>query len=187
KPGTIEYYERLKEELQERVAKKVPAVLPEEKYRLYWDNYIMWGWLGPLSRKIAAYGGNMIIGRYPYLMFPHPESLDPENPIYSVADQLMRWMLPQGLPQFARKLLGQFVEDFSLDGLIMLSSPTCRLFDLGQQDIIDEIERKYGIPGIIIEGDMVDPKFYSEAQLDTRLQALFEVIDGRRKMRRVSA
>jgi benzoyl-CoA reductase/2-hydroxyglutaryl-CoA dehydratase subunit BcrC/BadD/HgdB len=51
-------------------------------------------------------------------------------------------------------------------------------------DIIDEIERNYGIPGIVIEADMIDPKFFSEAQIDIRLQALFEMIEARRKRKK---
>ena len=41
-------------------------------------------------------------------------------------------------------------------------------------------EKKYGIPGIIIDADQVDLQFYSDAQLDTRIQALLEMIDARR-------
>ena len=39
-----------------------------------------------------------------------------------------------------------------------------------QSEYLDEAERKLGKPGVIIDCDMVDPAYYSEAQIHTRLQ-----------------
>jgi benzoyl-CoA reductase/2-hydroxyglutaryl-CoA dehydratase subunit BcrC/BadD/HgdB len=47
----------------------------------------------------------------------------------------------------------------------------------------DGITRQLGIPAVSIGGDSCDPRFYSDAQVDTRLQALIETIDARRKSR----
>lgn len=177
KPGTLEYHESLKAELEDRVAKGIAAI-PGEKYRLYWDHIMMWGWLGQLSRKLASYRANIVAARYPYGMHEHAERIDPDRPLWSIADQWAGGVYD--LPEMALPVISKWTEEYRLDGLLMLSSPTCRLFNGGQLDIVDEINRKYGVPGIIFEGDMVDPHFYSEAQLDTRLQALFELIDGSR-------
>jgi benzoyl-CoA reductase/2-hydroxyglutaryl-CoA dehydratase subunit BcrC/BadD/HgdB len=181
-PGTVEYYAALRAELQDRVNQNVPAVLPEEKYRLYYDHYIMWGWLGPLSRKIASYGGNMVVGRYPFGMIPAPQHLDPSDPVHTLAEQLVRWMMSLNAPQAGVKKIMEWVQDYEIDGLVMLSSPTCRMF-VAQPDILDIVERQCGIPGILLEADMIDPKFYNEAQIDTRLQALFEMMESRRRLR----
>jgi len=178
-PGTIEYYQALKEELLRRVEQGISAVLPEERFRLYYDSYIMWGWLGPLTRKVVSFGGNIIAGRYPWMMFPEPEYLNPEDPIHTVAEQLVRWMLRCTIPDYFLTLLDRWLVEYAIDGLIMLSSPTCRLW-LAQHDIIDEVQSRHGIPGVIIEADMIDPKFYNEALLDTRLQALFEMMEARK-------
>jgi len=48
-------------------------------------------------------------------------------------------------------------------------------------DVIDELDKKYGVPGVIIEADMIDPDIVSDSQINTRLQALFETIDSKRK------
>lgn len=182
KPGTVEYYQALKAELEERVANKEGA-LTEEKYRLYWDHFMMWGWLGVLSRKLSSYGATMLAGRYPFMMWPHAESIEPERPVHTIAYQLMRYMVPQGGVDLFHEFVDDSITRFSLDGMIFLSSRTCRAMNMGQQDVIDMMERKYGIPSVLIDADHVDPRFYSEAQMDTRLQALFEMIDGRRRVR----
>ena len=55
------------------------------------------------------------------------------------------------------------------------------MWNLSGSDVIDTLDKKYGVPGVIIEADMIDPEMFSESQIDTRLEALFETIDGRRR------
>lgn len=186
KPETITYYERLKAELAERVANKVPAIIPEEKYRLYWDGWLPWAFLGVFMRRLVPSGAIPICGRYPWEFFPHPEGIEPEpDPVHTYIQQMYTYkLITKSMPDFALPFIGELIEDYSIEGLIMFASKTCRLWNLGQPDMLDEIERRYGIPGVIIEADMVDSRMLSEAQIDTRLQALFEMIDGRRKARR---
>jgi benzoyl-CoA reductase/2-hydroxyglutaryl-CoA dehydratase subunit BcrC/BadD/HgdB len=50
---------------------------------------------------------------------------------------------------------------------------------------MDGVARRLGIPAITIGGDSVDARFYSDAQVDTRLQALLETIEARRKVRQI--
>ena len=47
--------------------------------------------------------------------------------------------------------------------------------------IMDGVARTLGLPAITIGGDTVDGRFYNDAQVDTRVQALLETIDAKRK------
>ena len=184
-PIGITYYEKLLKELQERREKNIPAVAPDgEQYRLYWDGWLPWAFLGKFMRKFIPNGAICLCGRYPWEFFPHPELIDPENPVecwtdlyYGQESHLVYSFSPHGTVD----LIGELIEDYSLDGLVMFSSKTCRAMNIAQLDVVDAIEKKYGVPGVIIEGDMVDPAMISDSQIETRLQALFEMIDGRRK------
>jgi benzoyl-CoA reductase/2-hydroxyglutaryl-CoA dehydratase subunit BcrC/BadD/HgdB len=180
KPGCIEYYEKLKAELEYRVARKIGGI-SEERYRLLWDHIMMWGWLGPLSRKLRSYGANLVVGRYPLGMWWREDLINPEDPLRALADVWTH--APLRDPRRSVKKFEEWVEKFHLDGLVMMTSRSCRLFNGGQLDMLNEIERKCGVPGIVLDADMVDPAFYSEAQIDTRLQALAEMIDGRKRVR----
>ena len=72
--GNRPYYKALLCELKERAEKKIPAILPDgEKYRLYWDGWLPWAFLGMFIRKFVSYGAVPICGRYPWEFFPHPE------------------------------------------------------------------------------------------------------------------
>ena len=86
-PAGIPFYERLLKELQERKEKGIPAIAPDgEKYRLYWDGWIPWAFLGKFIRKLTPYGVLPICGRYPWEFFQNPEKIDPEHPVESFVD-----------------------------------------------------------------------------------------------------
>ena len=184
-PVGIAYYEKLLKELQERKEKGIPAIGPEgEKYRLYWDGWLPWAFLGKFMRKLTPHAAVCLTGRYLWEFFPDPDMIDPEHPVetwinlyYDGKEPLAMEYAPKG----ALHEIGNLIEDYSLDGMIMFSSKTCRLWNISQLDVIDMLEKKYGVPGVIIEGDMIDPSMVSDSQIDTRLEALFELIDARRR------
>ena len=88
-PAGIPYYEKLLKELQERKEKGIFALAPDgEKYRIYWDGWIPWAFLGKFMRKFTPAGAVCLCGRYPWEMFPYPEKLDPDNPVEAAVDWL---------------------------------------------------------------------------------------------------
>lgn len=178
-PESVEYYSRLKAELEERVAKNVGAV-PQERYRLYWEHLPIWYKLGSLSEKLASYGANLIAGGYTHGEFwKNAELIDPDKPLPSLAEQYVRaCQVHTGKHKAA--LIAEMVEEYSLDGLVMHSARTCRLMSIGQYDFIDIMERRFGIPGLMIEADPADPNCYSDAQVDSRLQAFIETLEARK-------
>ena len=184
-PAGITYYEKLLKELQERREKNIPAIAPDgEKYRLYWDSWLPWAFLGKFIRKFTPHGAVCLCGRYPWEFFPHPELIDPEHPVetwtnlyYGDESHLCYNYAPRGTVD----VIGELIEDYSLDGMVMFSSKTCRLWNISQVEVMDALEKKYGIPGVIIEGDMIDSAMISDSQIETRLEALFELIDSRRR------
>jgi benzoyl-CoA reductase/2-hydroxyglutaryl-CoA dehydratase subunit BcrC/BadD/HgdB len=184
-PAGIPYYEKLLKELQDRKEKGIPALAPDgEKYRIYRDGWIPWAFFGKFMRQFTPAGAVCLCGRYPWEMFPYPEKLDPNNPIESAVD----WLYGDGYgmayhmsPKGAIEKIGKLIKEYSIDGMAMLSSKSCRMWNLSNMDVIDELNKKYGVPGVIIEADMIDPDMVSDSQIDTRLQALFETIDSKKK------
>jgi len=183
-PVGVKYYKKLLKELSERKKKGIPAIGPDgEKYRLYWDGWLPWAFLGKFMRKFTPYGAVCLCGKYPWEFFPHPELIDPEHPVETWAD--LYYGQEKGLmynfsPKGTIELIGELIEDYSLDGMVMFSSKTCRVMNLSHHEIIDVLEKKYGVPGVIIEGDMIDSSMISDSQIETRLEALYEMIDSRR-------
>jgi len=185
-PAAITYYEKLKAELEQRAKNGIAAIVPEEKYRIFWDGWLPWGFLGKFSRKLTSKGVIPLVGRYPWEMFPHPETIEPEpDPVKSVVKQIYSngGLARMNMPNMSLPQIQKWIEEYKLDGLVMFSSKTCRMWNLGHPDVINEIERKNGIPGVVIEADMVDSRMFSDAQIDTRLDALVEMMEARKKIR----
>jgi benzoyl-CoA reductase/2-hydroxyglutaryl-CoA dehydratase subunit BcrC/BadD/HgdB len=178
-PAALRYFEQLHAELKDRVARGIGSVEPE-KYRLLYDAaFMMWRWFGPFARKLVQAGACLVTSRYINFLWPYPEDIDPANPLYSFAKGFMRgmnWMTAEE----GERLIAEFIPKYSIDGIFTLNARTCRAAG-GFQDIVKEMDTRFGVPGVIIDADQIDPKFFSEAQLDIRLQALFETIDARRK------
>ena len=170
-------YSELVEEINDRVARGEGSVA-NEKFRIYWDGYTTWALLGTVMRILGPRGGLPIIGRYILGFSGRPELIDPERPIESLAYSEGR--LAGTIPWHASALIKELVKRFSVNGAVMLSFVTCRMWNVGQHDIAEELEREFGIPSLIFECDMVDRAFIDEGRLKTRVEAFLEMIDARR-------
>ena len=75
--------------------------------------------------------------------------------------------------------LGVLGRKYSIDGLVMSETQTCRRINSQTfaVAVADGVARRLGTPAITIGGDSCDSRFYSDAQVDTRLQALLETIE----------
>jgi benzoyl-CoA reductase/2-hydroxyglutaryl-CoA dehydratase subunit BcrC/BadD/HgdB len=183
-PEAVPYYKKLKAELADRADKKEGAILPKEEFRIYWDGWLPWAFLGKFSRKMTSLGIVPLVGRYPWEFFPHPETIEPEpDPVKCFVKQIYSngGLAKTGLPGIALPVIHRWLEEYKIDGAIMYSSKTCRAWNLGHPDFISAIEKKNGIPGVVIDGDMVDSRMISDAQIDTRLEALAEMMAARKK------
>jgi benzoyl-CoA reductase/2-hydroxyglutaryl-CoA dehydratase subunit BcrC/BadD/HgdB len=75
------------------------------------------------------------------------------------------------------------VKDYGVDGIIHHSNRSCKPMDFKQYEIRRRITEETGIPSIIFDGDQTDPRVFSEAQFETRLQALVEIMEENRARR----
>lgn len=178
-PEGREVAQRVREEVMERIKNKESAVIPE-KYRLYWDGIMMWPYLGRLANKCAKLNTNVIWSRYCSLSFwQDPDGIDLDKPFESNALQIVRLHFNRNIDYLVNNIAG-LCERYHIDGLLVHANLTCRTMAGPQLEIMDGVARKLGIPAVYFEGDMADESLISEAQIDTRLQALLETIEARR-------
>jgi benzoyl-CoA reductase subunit B len=182
-PGSKELLNEMKEEVEQRIADGVGSV-PDEKYRLYWDGIMTWPRLGVLGRKFATMSACVVAGAYTHLIFmPRAEMIDPDRPLESIAYNLCDTPLNGDYCQRV-EAIADLCRKYSIDGLVMSETQTCRGINSQTFAVADGVARRLGIPAITIGGDSCDSRFYSDAQVDTRLQALLETIDAGRKTAR---
>ena len=118
-------------------------------------------------------------------MFPRPDLIDPEgDPVRTFVKALYTGtMLGNNMAKPGLSLMDKIVPEYNIDGIIFFTAKSCRIWK-GQMTMLNQMERRYGIPGITLEADMADGKMFSEAQIDTRLNAFFEVLEARKEKRR---
>jgi len=179
-PRSTEFYEKLNEEIGDRLSRSTGSIV-DEKYRLYWDNLPIWFKLGSLSEKLADFGANLIASAYTHYAFRYPsEKIDPEHPLESIAERSLLGIRAMS-SKFRMDMVAKLIEEYSLDGVLAHSARTCRPYDIGQYDIVREMERKMGVPGVIIDGDPTDPDCYSEAETNARLETFFEILETKKR------
>ncbi|MBU2547812.1 MAG: 2-hydroxyacyl-CoA dehydratase family protein [Proteobacteria bacterium] len=181
-PGTVGLLDDMKQEVEQRIAQGVGSV-PNERYRLYWDGIMTWPKLGVLGRKFASLDACVVAGAYTHLLFmPRADLIDPDRPLESIAHNLCGIGINCDFNGQVDHIVN-LCEKFGIDGLVMSETQTCRAFNSHSFAVMDGVGRRLGIPAVTIGGDSCDERFYSDAQTDTRLQALVETIEARRKNR----
>lgn len=170
----IDYYRQLLEEMQSRIQEGIGAV-PEEKYRLLWDNLPIWYRTRWLSDRFAAHGACLVADTYTSAWCGSMQYIDPADFIATMAEGYTRIYLNIGVDQMAEQVLAM-IDKYDVQGMVMHSNRSCKPYSFGQYDIQRIIQERRGIPTLILEADMVDERSFSEAQIDTRIDAFMEML-----------
>ncbi len=174
----IDFYEVLKQELEERVSDSVAAV-PGERYRLLWDNLPIWFKMRDLSEKCVDHKACIVASTY--LNAWATTELDATDPIDGIARAYVSAFVNKSIRHRA-EMMREIVEQYSVDGIIFHSNRSCRPYSLGQYDIKEMLTEWTGVPGILIEADMNDERAYAEGPVFNRLEAFIETLKPKREV-----
>ena len=76
-------------------------------------------------------------------------------------------------------LLEKYIKDYQADGFLINSVKSCNSFSAGQLLILREVEARTGIPGGFVESDLVDPRYFSSANIKNRLESYLQMVAAR--------
>ena len=173
---TVDYYRQLRDEMAERIEKGIAAV-PNEKYRLLWDNLPIWYRTKWLSNKFAEHGACLVGDTYTSAWSGMAPYMDENRFLES-----MSWAYTQVYINVSVDImfetLKQLITKYDVDGLVMHSNRSCKPYSLGQYDLQKMAMRKLDLPTLMIEADMVDERSFSESQIETRIDAFMETLKG---------
>jgi benzoyl-CoA reductase/2-hydroxyglutaryl-CoA dehydratase subunit BcrC/BadD/HgdB len=77
------------------------------------------------------------------------------------------------------KLCG-LISLYQADGLVIHSNRSCKPDALGALDLQRAVERRCGIPVLILEGDHTDSRAVSDAAVQTRIEAYIEALEQKK-------
>jgi len=182
----IDFYRFLREEVDQRIAAGLGPVTPdgpmaEEKYRLVVEgppNYTnfrqFWKMFYEEGAVVVASTYSKVGGTYDF-GFRH----DPDRPIETLAEYCLGVYTNRSLPMRV-DMLTNYMDEYEADGLLINSIKSCNSFSAGQLLIMREVEKRTGKPAAFIETDLVDPRYFSAANVKNRLESYFQMVEQKR-------
>ncbi|MFW6081777.1 MAG: 2-hydroxyacyl-CoA dehydratase subunit D, partial [Desulfosalsimonas sp.] len=170
----VDYYKQLLGELNERIAGGI-AMVPNEKYRLLWDNLPVWYRTRWLSDKFAAHDAALVADTYTSAWSGMLPDIEKQSFLESMAETYTRVYINISVDMMF-DIVARMIEKYSVDAMVMHSNRSCKPYSLGQYDLRRMITGRMGVPVLIIEADMVDERSFSESQIDTRIDAFMETL-----------
>jgi benzoyl-CoA reductase subunit B len=189
----IDYYRFLRNEVDERLAAGKGPVTPDgdmgqEKYRLVTEgppNYTnfrqFWKMFYGEGAVVVASSYTKVGGVYDF-GFRH----DPDRPLETLAEYCLNVYTNRSLPMRIDMLV-KYIEEYQADGLLINSIKSCNSFSAGQLLMMREVEKRTGKPAAFVESDLVDPRYFSAANIKNRLESYFQMIEQRRATTRAVA
>jgi len=182
----VEYYRFLRKEGDRRLAEGKGPVTPdgdmgEERYRLVVEgppNYTnfrqFWKMFYDEGAVVVASSYTKVGGVYDF-GFRH----DPDKPLETLAEYCLNVYTNRSLPMRIDMLLN-YLDEYQADGLLINSIKSCNSFSAGQLLMMREIEKRSGKPAAFVESDLVDPRYFSAANIKNRLESYFQMIEQKR-------
>jgi benzoyl-CoA reductase/2-hydroxyglutaryl-CoA dehydratase subunit BcrC/BadD/HgdB len=167
----IDFYQEMLAEVNMRVKEGLGAIR-DEKIRLLWDNIPPWHAIFRFFNGLAKKGVVFPADTYTHAW---SGSIEGEDLFDSVASIYSNVYLNKGLDAKIDKMC-ELIKDYDLDGFVMFSVRSCKRYSLGQLVSKEIVTERTGVPGVVIEGDMVDSRVFNIAQIDTRIEALLEML-----------
>jgi len=182
----VEFLEKVRDEVKDLVEHGL-GVVPNEKYRLLFDNIPPWFDLR-LIKYFQNYGGSFVVE--PYTQFVWSSRMDPSKPLRSMAVKYVTLGLEdmdKKYPQLKLKdpeksgfdirvlLNVQFAKEYSVDGVVIHWNRSCKPMSIGEMEVKNAVQ-EIGLPVLVFEGDMVDQRYYQDEQVKAKIDAYFEML-----------
>ena len=185
-PEATQFYDMLRKEVDQRVRDKKGPVTPEgelteEKYRLVVDGTPCWTSFREFWKMFYDEGAVVVASSYAKVggVYDFGFRHDPDRPLESLAEYCLGCMSNMSLPQRI-DMLCKYIDEYQADGLLVNSIKSCNSYSAGQLLVLREVEKRTGKPAAFIETDLVDPRYFSPANVKTRLESYFQMIKQKR-------
>ncbi len=182
-PEGVEFMRKVEAQLKAKVARGEGRVA-EERFRLLFSGtpcyvsmrrlvelFETWGGVFAYSDYLTFAAGGMDAGELVY---------DTSRPLESLAE-VTALAAQRGLSNqfFAHERLAQQIRDYDVDGIIFHGIKSCRFVSSGMADTRDYLNKRLKVPSLYIESDLIDPRYWSDAQIKNRVDAFFETLHQR--------
>jgi benzoyl-CoA reductase subunit B len=185
-PEATQFYDVLWREVQERMRLGKGPITPEgemaeEQYRLVVEGPPNWTSFREFWKMFSDEGAVVVASTYAKVggVYDFGFRHDPEHPIESLAEYCLGCYTNLNFPQRI-DMICKYLDEYQADGLLINSIKSCNSFSAGQLLILREVEKRTGKPAAFIETDLVDPRYFSAANVKNRLESYFQMVKAKR-------
>ncbi|MFC1859357.1 2-hydroxyacyl-CoA dehydratase, partial [Thermodesulfobacteriota bacterium] len=192
-PEAYAFYQKVYGEVKYKVDNKIGAI-PNEKYRMMFFEIPPWHSLGFFDSLAESFGVAMAMESWSYhTMVPIPEEdlVGVTDPLEMIArlsfrkwtefnDVALEYDLDPGMFMGAAV---QYAKDYQIDGLFCHPLMSCRPATYSLLQMKNVLEEKLKIPGVLVEGDIVDFRVFNEEEAYSKVEAFLETMDHYRELR----
>lgn len=161
--------ELLNREYEENHEEGTSTFRGEEKHRIMFEGIACWPYLRATSCGLKDRGINMVTTIY----------ADAFGFDYHSFDEMIRayCKVPNAINlETARDKRIKLCKDNHVEGMLVHTNRSCKLWSGFMYEMSRQIGNACQIPVASFDGDQADPRNFSEAQYDTRVQALTEIM-----------
>ncbi len=173
-PEAAEAFEALADEYEELVKEGKSTFKGEEKYRVLFEGIACWSNLKFTYKALQSRGVNVTASIYgPAFSF-----------LYGSMDELMAAYAYVPNSNCFEKEVSLRVIDArknKVDGAVFHMNRSCKNWSGKLYEMERQFKEQTGVPTIVFDGDQSDPRAFSEAQYDTRVEALVEIMEQNKK------
>ena len=173
---TVDIYQDLLAELEERIQKKEGAV-GDESYRIYWEGMPVWGRLRAHSELFAGLKANVLASTYCNSWIF--SALNPEDTFNSMAQAYTELFVVRS-DAAKQKYIADMLDFYKIDGIIYHDAKTCPNNTNCRYGMPQRLEKTTGVPSLTIQGDLNDLRLLSDEQTQTNVEAFIEQLEERR-------
>jgi benzoyl-CoA reductase subunit B len=184
--GAVDYYAALRAEVEARMAAGQGPITPDgpldsQKYRLVVEGPPNWTSFRDFWKMFHEEGAVVVASTYTKVggLYDRGFRHDPDHPLESLADYALGCYTNLGLPT-RLDLIEKYIREYDADGFVINSVKSCNSFSVGQLLMLRQLEERTGVPGAFIESDLVDPRYFSAANIKNRLESYLQMIDQKR-------
>lgn len=174
KQVAVDAFHQLADEYADFVREHKSTYKVEQKHRVLFEGIACWPYLRATSTPLKENGVNVTATVYAAAF----------GVIYNNTTELMQayCQVPNSINlERAVKLREDACRDGKVDGAIVHINRSCKLWSGIAPEMGRRISKDLNIPVVLFDGDQADPRNFSEAQYDTRIEGLVEIMDNNKK------
>jgi benzoyl-CoA reductase/2-hydroxyglutaryl-CoA dehydratase subunit BcrC/BadD/HgdB len=184
----VDFYRDLRDEVKARVDAGIGVLQGEEKLRILFDNIPPWYTLG-FFNYLHKFDAVSVIETYShhfhYSLGNRLGKLEPDKPYESLARKYLYncWFMTS-VRESVENLVANYCKDYKVDGIISYALYGCKIATGFLPYQAKYMQEKHGIPTLLLEGDMVDPRDYADGPIKNRVDAFMEMLLERKSRNR---